>query len=50
MCSGAFDFEEGDNYEIEFSIIDASGNLTAWTGDRIKFTKPTDTNTDNDDK
>lgn len=44
MCAGAFNFDEGDNYEIEFSIMDASGNLTAWTGDRIKFTKPTDVN------
>lgn len=50
MCSGAFNFDEGDDYEIEFSIMDASGNLTAWTGDRIKFTKPTDKNSDNDDK
>lgn len=49
MCSGAFIFDEGDDYEIEFSIMDASGNFTAWTGDRIKFTKPTDTNTDNND-
>lgn len=41
MCSGAFDFDEGTYYEVEFSFMDASGNLTAWTGDRIKFTKPT---------
>lgn len=50
MCSGAFNFDEGEDYEIEFSIMDASGNFTAWIGDRIKFTKPTDKNTDNDDK
>ena len=41
MCSGAFNFEDGNNYEVEFSFMDASGNLTGWTGDRIKFTKPT---------
>ena len=48
MCSGAFIFDDGDNYEVEFSLMDASGNLTAWIGDRIKFTRPTDT--DNSDK
>jgi hypothetical protein len=43
MCSGAFDFEDNsNNYEVEFSFMDASGNLTAWTGERIKFTKPSD--------
>lgn len=41
MCSGAFDFDNSDNYEIEFSFMDSSGNLTAWTGERINFTKPT---------
>jgi hypothetical protein len=40
MCSGAFDFKDSDDYEVEFSFADASGNLTAWTGERIKFTKP----------
>ncbi|MES2616707.1 MAG: hypothetical protein V4613_02450 [Bacteroidota bacterium] len=40
MCSGAFDFDDSDNYEVEFSFMDSSGNLTPWTGDRIKFTKP----------
>jgi hypothetical protein len=44
MCSGAFDFDEGNTYEVEFSFMDASGNLTAWTGERIKFTKPTKEN------
>ena len=42
MCSGAFFFDEGDDYEVEFSIMDASGNFTPWTGERIKFTKPTE--------
>lgn len=41
MCSGAFKFDDkSDNYEVEFSFMDASGNLTAWTGERIKFSKP----------
>lgn len=42
MCSGAFTYDEGNDYEVEFSFMDASGNLTTWTGERIKFTKPTD--------
>ena len=41
MCAGAFQFDESNNYEIEFSFMDASGNLTVWSGQRIKFTKPT---------
>ncbi len=41
MCSGEFDFDEGESYEIEFSLMDASGNFSNWTGKRIKFTKPT---------
>jgi len=50
MCSGAFDFDDNNNnYEVEFSFMDASGNLTAWTGDRIKFSKPTkETNYDDE--
>jgi hypothetical protein len=43
MCSGAFDFDDSNNYEVDFSFMDASGNLTIWTGERIKFTKPTKT-------
>lgn len=41
MCSGAFDFDGSPAYEVEFSFMDAAGNLTAWTGEPIKFTKPT---------
>jgi len=44
MCSGAFDFEGSENYEVEFSFMDTSGNITPWTGKRIKFTKPTNHN------
>jgi hypothetical protein len=41
MCSGAFEYDESNDYEIEFSFMDASGNVKNWTGDRIKFTRPT---------
>jgi hypothetical protein len=41
MCSGAFTYDDSNDYEAEFSFMDASGNLTGWTGERIKFTKPT---------
>lgn len=50
MCSGAFEFEDkSNNYEVEFSFMDASGNLTSWTGERIKFTKPTKSTNHNDE-
>ena len=41
MCGGAFDFNDGDNFEVTFDIIDANGNITKWSGDKIIFTKPT---------
>lgn len=41
MCSGAFNFDGGDKFEVEFSLFDASGNLTKWTGERIDFKRPT---------
>ena len=41
MCAGAFDFDDGEKYEVEFSLFDSSGNITPWTGARIKFNKPT---------
>ncbi len=40
MCSGAFNLEIGDEFEVEFTLFDASGNMTAWKGNRIKFKKP----------
>ncbi len=46
MCSGAFTYDDNNNYEVEFSFMDASGNTTTWTGDRIKFTKPKDEHRD----
>jgi hypothetical protein len=45
MCSGAFEFREGNRdafgkqYEVKFSLMDASGNITGWT-DVISFTSP----------
>jgi hypothetical protein len=41
MCSGAFNFDGGDKFEVEFSLFDSSGNLTKWTGERIEFKRPT---------
>lgn len=49
MCSGAFDFDESNNYEVEFSFMDSCGNLSIWTGERIKFTKPTKETSHNDE-
>lgn len=40
MCSGEFTFDDSEFYEVEFSLMDASGNKTAWEGERIKFTNP----------
>ncbi len=40
MCSGAFDFDSSNNYQVEFSFMDSSGNITNWIGDRIQFTNP----------
>lgn len=42
MCSGAFTFDESDEYEIDFSLLDASGNFTPWEGKEIRFYKPID--------
>ncbi len=40
MCSGAFLFNQGDQYQVTFMLIDASGNTTEWVGDPILFTRP----------
>lgn len=40
MCSGAFNFNGGEIFEIEFSLFDASGNVTKWTDDKIEFKRP----------
>ncbi len=41
MCSGEFDFEEGQEYEATFSLMDASGNISPET-QPIKFISPTE--------
>lgn len=41
MCSGAFYFDSTDEYEVEFTFMDAAGNSTPWSTERIRFTKPT---------
>lgn len=40
MCSGAFDLDFGAGYEVEFQLMDASGNLGAPFGDKITFVAP----------
>ncbi len=42
MCSGAFTFDDSKNYEVKFSFMDTSGNITDMSGDAIPFTKPTE--------
>ena len=57
MCSGAFvfndekikvghgilpeDMHNNDNYEVEFSFMDSSGNITSMETPPIEFTRPT---------
>lgn len=40
MCSGSFSFNYGGLYEIEFSLIDASGNETKHATEAIDFSRP----------
>ena len=40
MCSGAFHFDNGDNYEVTFQLFDQSGNKSSLTKP-ISVTKPT---------
>ena len=41
MCSGAFDFDPDDEYEVSFALLDASGNPGCLTTAAIYFTGPT---------
>ncbi|MEP7254294.1 MAG: hypothetical protein ABI666_00890 [Ferruginibacter sp.] len=41
MCSGAFDFDSDDEYEVSFALMDASGNPGCLTTAAIYFTGPT---------
>jgi hypothetical protein len=40
MCSGAFDFETDDEYEVSFALMDASGNPGCVASAPIRFTRP----------
>ena len=40
MCSGAFHFGNGDNFEVSFQLFDQSGNKSSLTSS-IAFSKPT---------
>jgi hypothetical protein len=42
MCSGAFHFDNGDDYEVTFSLVDQSGNFSKQTSKPIRFSKPTE--------
>lgn len=41
MCEGAFKYSYGDPYVVKFEPMDASGNLTPWQGEWIRFRSPT---------
>lgn len=45
MCSGEFYFEDGEKYEVSFSLMDASGNKTDSLTKGIQFISPTDNDT-----
>ncbi len=40
MCSGEFNFIDNENYEISFSLMDASGNFDDSLTNAIEFTSP----------
>lgn len=40
MCSGAFHFDKGNNYEVTFSLIDQSGNFSTQNSKPIRFSQP----------
>lgn len=46
MCSGAFKYDKNLAYEVEFDLMNSSGNMTKWDREGIKFTKPTGANQD----
>lgn len=45
MCSGEFSFEEKIDYEVQFGLMDASGNENKVLTEPISFTSPTDNDT-----
>ncbi len=44
MCGGAFFFEEGVNYEVQFGLMDASGNENLELTEPIDFINPNKNN------
>ena len=44
MCSGAFSFDENTNYEVQFGLMDASGNENLELTEPIMFSSPTEKN------
>lgn len=42
MCSGAFAFDEDTDYEVQFGLMDASGNENMELTEPVKFTSPTE--------
>ena len=42
MCNGAFAFDEDIDYEVQFGLMDASGNENMELTEPIKFTSPTE--------
>lgn len=40
MCSGAFYLDNGHDFEVEFILMDASGNETPWTSPPLSFKNP----------
>ena len=47
MCSGAFEFEEGKNYSVSFSLMDSAGNRNDTLTKEITFSSPTDNDQEN---
>jgi hypothetical protein len=45
MCSGAFHFDNSDNFEVTFQLFDQSGNKSTLTS-TISFTKPSTSTND----
>jgi hypothetical protein len=44
MCSGAFNFEKGKRYSVQFGLLDASGNETTILTEPLDFMAPTEEN------
>jgi len=42
MCSGEFSFDESTNYEVQFGLMDASGNENLTLTEPIEFSSPTE--------